>query len=135
MAMKLASETPCARWWRACSRLNLEDARPKARRIGRAGAALRKIKSGDRDKRELGSEFFLNARVDAFHIITDDPDKALAEAIVRGNAYAEAARLHFLLEPPFVRNDRASGKKRLKHRSSSCRATVAERLESCKIWA
>jgi 2-methylisocitrate lyase-like PEP mutase family enzyme len=41
-------------------------------------------------KRALGSEFFLNARVDAFHVMTDDPKKALAEAIQRGNAYAEA---------------------------------------------
>jgi 2-methylisocitrate lyase-like PEP mutase family enzyme len=40
--------------------------------------------------RVLGSEFFLNARVDAFHVMTDDPKKALDEAILRGNAYAEA---------------------------------------------
>ena len=32
-------------------------------------------------KRELGSEFFLNARVDSFHVITNDPRKALDEAI------------------------------------------------------
>jgi len=41
-------------------------------------------------KRALGSEFFLNARVDAFHVMTDDPKKVLDEAIQRGNAYAEA---------------------------------------------
>ena len=41
-------------------------------------------------KRELGSEFFLNARVDSFHVMPDDPKKALHEAIHRGNAYAEA---------------------------------------------
>ena len=41
-------------------------------------------------KRALASEFFLNARVDAFMIMKDDPKKALAEAIRRGNAYAEA---------------------------------------------
>jgi 2-methylisocitrate lyase-like PEP mutase family enzyme len=51
---------------------------------------LRKIKAVMETKRGLGSEFFLNARVDAFHVMTDDPKKALDEAIQRGNAYAEA---------------------------------------------
>ncbi len=51
---------------------------------------LRKIKSVLDTKRELASEFFLNARVDAFHVILNDPKKALEEAIRRGNAYAEA---------------------------------------------
>jgi 2-methylisocitrate lyase-like PEP mutase family enzyme len=51
---------------------------------------LRKIAAVMETKRALGSEFFLNARVDAFHVITDDPKKALDEAIRRGNAYAEA---------------------------------------------
>ena len=51
---------------------------------------LRKIRAVIDTKRALGSEFFLNARVDAFHVMTDDPKKALDEAIHRGNAYAEA---------------------------------------------
>ena len=51
---------------------------------------LRKIKAVMETKHALGSEFFLNARVDAFHVMTDDPKKALDEAIQRGNAYAEA---------------------------------------------
>jgi 2-methylisocitrate lyase-like PEP mutase family enzyme len=51
---------------------------------------LRKIKSVMDIKQELGSEFFLNARVDSFHVMTSDPKKALNEAILRGNAYAEA---------------------------------------------
>jgi 2-methylisocitrate lyase-like PEP mutase family enzyme len=51
---------------------------------------VRKIKAVMETKRELGSEFFLNARVDAFHVMTDDPKKTLDEAIRRGNAYAEA---------------------------------------------
>jgi 2-methylisocitrate lyase-like PEP mutase family enzyme len=51
---------------------------------------LRKIEAVMETKRELGSEFFLNARVDAFHVMTDDPKKTLDEAIQRGNAYAEA---------------------------------------------
>ena len=32
----------------------------------------------------------VNARVDAFHVMTDDPKKILDEASRRGNAYAEA---------------------------------------------
>ncbi len=51
---------------------------------------LRKIKSVMDIKQELGSEFFLNARVDSFHVMTSDPKKALNEGILRGNAYAEA---------------------------------------------
>ena len=41
-------------------------------------------------KRALSSDFFLNARVDAFHVMPDEPKTALDEAIRRGNAYAEA---------------------------------------------
>jgi 2-methylisocitrate lyase-like PEP mutase family enzyme len=51
---------------------------------------LRKIAAVMEAKHALGSEFFLNARVDAFHVMTDDPKKALDEAIRRSNAYAEA---------------------------------------------
>jgi 2-methylisocitrate lyase-like PEP mutase family enzyme len=51
---------------------------------------LRKIKSVMDIKQDLGSEFFLNARVDSFHVMTSDPKKALNEAILRGNSYAEA---------------------------------------------
>ena len=71
--------------------MNLEDGAAKSRGglVDLAGQ-LRKIKGVIDTKRELGSEFFLNARVDAFHVITNDPKKALDEAIVRGNAYAEA---------------------------------------------
>src|SRR5215472_1870536 len=67
--------------------MNLEDGaggKPGgARGLVELSEQLRKIKA------ENGSEFFLNARVDAFHVITD-PKKALDEAIQRGNAYAEA---------------------------------------------
>lgn len=71
--------------------MNLEDSVAK----GGSGLVelpqqLRKIKSVMDTKRELSSEFFLNARVDAFHVILDDPKKALDEAIERGNAYAKA---------------------------------------------
>ena len=51
---------------------------------------LRKITAVMETKRGIGSEFFLNARVDALMVMTDDPKKALDEAIRRGNAYAEA---------------------------------------------
>src|SRR6266536_276666 len=74
--------------------MNLEDGaggKPGgARGLVELSQQLRKIKAVMETKRVLGSEFFLNARVDAFHVITDDPKKALDEAIGRGNAYAEA---------------------------------------------
>lgn len=71
--------------------MNLEDSTAK----GGSGLVelsrhLRKIKAVMDTKRELGSEFFLNARVDAFHVKTDSPKQALDEAIARSNAYAEA---------------------------------------------
>ena len=71
--------------------MNLEDGAAK----GKGGLVelpqqLAKINAVMKTKRELGSEFFLNARVDAFHVILQDPKKALDEAIRRGNAYAEA---------------------------------------------
>ena len=73
--------------------MNLEDGaggKPGgARGLVELSQQLRKIKAVMETKQALGSEFFLNARVDAFHVITD-PKKALDEAIQRGNAYAEA---------------------------------------------
>jgi 2-methylisocitrate lyase-like PEP mutase family enzyme len=73
--------------------MNLEDGaggKPGgARGLVELPQQLQKIKAIMETKRALGSEFFLNARVDAFHVITD-PKKALDEAIQRGNAYAEA---------------------------------------------
>ena len=71
--------------------MNLEDSIAKGGSgLVELSQQLRKIKSVMDIKRELGSEFFLNARVDAFHVMTADPKKALDEAIRRGNAYAEA---------------------------------------------
>jgi 2-methylisocitrate lyase-like PEP mutase family enzyme len=85
------SETVRALVAQGVAGMNLEDGAAR----GRGGLVempqqLRKIKAVMEIKRELGSEFFLNARVDAFHVITDDPKKALDEAIRRGNAYAES---------------------------------------------
>jgi 2-methylisocitrate lyase-like PEP mutase family enzyme len=76
---------------RGVAGMNLEDGAAK----GKGGLVelpqqLSKINAVMKTKRELGSEFFLNARVDAFHVILQDPKKALDEAIRRGNAYAEA---------------------------------------------
>ena len=71
--------------------MNLEDGAAKGSGgLVELAQQLRKIKALMDTKRELGSEFFLNARVDAFHVMTDDPKHALDEAIRRGNAYAEA---------------------------------------------
>lgn len=71
--------------------MNLEDS------TGKGGSGLvdlarqlRKIQSVIETKKALGSEFFLNARVDAFHVKADDPAKVIDEAIHRSNAYAEA---------------------------------------------
>lgn len=76
---------------RGVAGMNLEDGAVKGKgNLVELSEQFRKIKAVMESKRELGSEFFLNARVDAFHVFPDDPKKALDEAIRRGNAYAEA---------------------------------------------
>jgi 2-methylisocitrate lyase-like PEP mutase family enzyme len=73
--------------------MNLEDGaegKPGARGLVPLDDHLPKITAVMEIKRALGSEFFLNARVDAFHVMADEPRKILDEAIRRGNAYAEA---------------------------------------------
>ena len=76
---------------RGVAGMNLEDGAAKGKGgLVELSEQLRKIKAVMETKREFGSEFFLNARVDAFHVFPDDPKKALDEAIRRGNAYAEA---------------------------------------------
>ena len=70
--------------------MNLEDSVPGTRTLAEIPAQLEKIAAFMQAKRELGSEFFLNARVDAFAAMADDRRAALAEAIRRGNAYAQA---------------------------------------------
>jgi 2-methylisocitrate lyase-like PEP mutase family enzyme len=76
---------------RGVAGMNLEDGAAKGKGgLVELSEQLRKIKAVMESKRELRSEFFLNARVDAFHVYPDDPKKALDEAIRRGNAYAEA---------------------------------------------
>jgi 2-methylisocitrate lyase-like PEP mutase family enzyme len=77
-----------------CAGMNLEDGAPhqrnEPRRLMDLNEQLEKIAAVMEAKRSLGSEFFLNARVDAFAALNDDPKKVLDEAIHRGNAYAEA---------------------------------------------
>lgn len=76
---------------RGVAGMNLEDGAAKGKGgLVEVSEQLRKIKAVMETKRELGSEFFLNARVDSFHAMPDDPKRALHEAIHRGNAYAEA---------------------------------------------
>ena len=76
---------------RGVAGMNLEDGAAKGKGgLVEIAQQLRKIKAVMETKRELGSEFFLNARVDSFHVMPDDPKKALHEAIHRGNVYAEA---------------------------------------------
>ena len=79
---------------RGVAGMNLEDGaggKPGgARGLVPIAEQLRKIAAVVDTRHALGSEFFLNARVDAFQVITGDPKKALEEAIQRGNAYAQA---------------------------------------------
>ena len=84
-------DTVCALVAHGVAGMNLEDGAAKSKGgLVDIPEQLRKIKAVMETKRELGSEFFLNARIDAFHVIPEDPKKALDEAIRRGNAYAEA---------------------------------------------
>jgi 2-methylisocitrate lyase-like PEP mutase family enzyme len=76
---------------RGVAGMNLEDGAAKGKGgLVEMSQQLRKIKAVMETKRALGSEFFLNARIDSFHVMPDDPKRALHEAIHRGNAYAEA---------------------------------------------
>ena len=73
--------------------MNLEDSdyrrQGQSLRLLDLSDQLEKIRALMEAKRDLGSEFFLNARVDAF--LTDMSAKdALEDAIRRGNAYAQA---------------------------------------------
>lgn len=88
-----------------------DDVRESVRQLVAAGAAGMNMEDGDRNNRgsllsveyqlekiaafmderkKLGSEFLLNARVDSFIAMRDDPAGALKDAVQRGQAYAEA---------------------------------------------
>jgi 2-methylisocitrate lyase-like PEP mutase family enzyme len=61
---------------------------------------LEKIRALMEAKKALGSEFFLNARVDVFGTV-EKQDDGMDEVIRRGNAYAEAgADCIFIFRPP-----------------------------------
>ena len=71
--------------------MNMEDS-DRAQRgvLLDAGFQLEKIAAFMAAREELGSEFLLNARCDAFIAMSDDRPAALAEAVRRGQAYAGA---------------------------------------------
>lgn len=73
--------------------MNLEDSAEHApgekARLLPLAAALEKIQALLATREELGSRFFLNARVDAF-LVDEAPERRLATAVERGNAYARA---------------------------------------------
>ena len=77
-----------------CAGMNLEDGaeqrKNEPRRLVEVGEQLDKIAAVMAARRELESEFFLNARVDSFLVMSDDPKRALQEGVRRGNLYAEA---------------------------------------------
>jgi len=83
--------------------MNLEDSdyhpRSSPMRLVPLDLQLAKIRAFMDAKRELGSEFFLNARVDVFGTVREHRE-GLDEAIRRGNAYAEAgADCIFIFRP------------------------------------
>jgi 2-methylisocitrate lyase-like PEP mutase family enzyme len=72
--------------------MNLEDSLHEAgaRGLVPVQQQLEKIAAFLDTRRALGSEFLLNARVDTYGVIRDDPKAALADALFRGQAYVEA---------------------------------------------
>jgi 2-methylisocitrate lyase-like PEP mutase family enzyme len=83
--------------------MNLEDSdyhpRGTPMRLVTLDHQVAKIRAVMDTKRAHGSEFFLNARVDVFGTVGDHRD-GVAEAVTRGNAYAEAgADCIFILRP------------------------------------
>jgi 2-methylisocitrate lyase-like PEP mutase family enzyme len=72
--------------------MNMEDGTHEGGQRGLAPLdyQLEKIAAFMGAREALGSEFLLNARVDAFIAMHDDPKAALAEALRRGQAYADA---------------------------------------------
>jgi 2-methylisocitrate lyase-like PEP mutase family enzyme len=88
---KEIAETVCAMVSAGLAGMNMEDGdRNKPGRLVSVEEQLEKIAAFLEARKAIGSEFLLNARVDAFVAITDDPAKALAEGVRRGQAYAEA---------------------------------------------
>ncbi len=71
--------------------MNMEDGtRDNGRGLVAVDYQLAKIAAFIEARQALGSEFLLNARVDAFVVMRDDRAAALKESVRRGQAYAEA---------------------------------------------
>ncbi len=77
-----------------CAGMNIEDSAPhlpgEPFTLVPVAEHLEKLEAMMATKRELGSEFFVNARVDSFMAFRDDPGVALEEGILRGRTYAAA---------------------------------------------
>ena len=77
-----------------CAGMNLEDSNPHApgepTTLVPVDRHLEKLEAIMSAKRELGSEFFINARPDSFLTFRNDPDAALEEGVSRGKMYAAA---------------------------------------------
>ena len=77
-----------------CAGMNIEDSGPhlpgEPTMLVPVAEHLEKLEAIMATKRELGSEFFVNARVDSFMAFRDNPDAALEEGISRGKMYAAA---------------------------------------------
>lgn len=76
------------------SGMNLEDSRPETptapRELLPVDQYLSKVRGLQGVMAEMGSTFFLNARVDSFLVDRDNHERALEEGIRRGKAYAAA---------------------------------------------
>jgi 2-methylisocitrate lyase-like PEP mutase family enzyme len=70
--------------------MNMEDSAREGGGLVPLEQQLEKIAAFMDERKQLGSEFLLNARVDAFARMRDDPEAARSEAIRRGQAYAKA---------------------------------------------
>ena len=77
-----------------CAGMNLEDSNPhppgEPTTLVPVDRHLEKLEAIMSVKRELGSEFFINARPDSFLTFRNDPDAALEEGVSRGKMYAAA---------------------------------------------
>ena len=77
-----------------CAGMNIEDSGPhlpgELTMLVPVSEQLEKLEAIMATKRELGSEFFVNARPDSFLAFRDNLDAALEEGISRGNMYAAA---------------------------------------------
>ena len=77
-----------------CAGMNIEDSSPHSSgepmTLVPVDEHLEKLEAIMATKRELGSEFFVNARPDSFLAYRGNPDAALEEGISRGKMYAAA---------------------------------------------